>query len=96
MTATVFVQLTVKDGERMQEYASGAGPTVQAQGGAIVGRFGIEEVLAGSCEHQRLLMLEFPSVEAARGWYNSAEYQALIPTREAAADALFILASPAG
>jgi len=29
----------------------------------------------------RLLIIEFPSVAAARDWYNSPEYQALLPIR---------------
>lgn len=32
-----------------------------------------------------IVLLEFPTVEAARGWYNSPEYQAAIPFREQAA-----------
>ena len=27
-------------------------------------------------------MLEFPSMAAAKGWYNSREYQAILPHRE--------------
>lgn len=33
-----------------------------------------------------VLLLEFPTVEAARAWYNSPEYQAAIPFRQRAAD----------
>jgi uncharacterized protein (DUF1330 family) len=31
------------------------------------------------------VVLTFPSMEAARGWYDSPEYQAILPLRLAAA-----------
>jgi uncharacterized protein (DUF1330 family) len=33
-----------------------------------------------------MVMLEFPSKEAAKAWYNSSAYQAAIPHRQKAAD----------
>jgi uncharacterized protein (DUF1330 family) len=39
----------------------------------------------GDWQPRRLLMLEFPSLEQAERWYNSAEYKPLIAIREKAA-----------
>ncbi len=96
MSATFFVQFTIKDAEKFKVYGAGAGPTLAAHGGTFAGRFMIEDVLEGASEHQGVVMLEFPSLEAAKGWYNSPEYQALIPTRREAADMVFLLTAPAG
>jgi uncharacterized protein (DUF1330 family) len=88
MAAYVVVQGTVKDADKMKEYAAGAGPTVVSHGGEVVVR-GPSEVLAGSSEHELLVLLKFPSRQAAVDWYNSDEYQALLPTRLAAMDSIF-------
>ena len=39
-----------------------------------------------------MVVLKFPSKQAAQDWYNSEEYQAIVPTRTAAMDATFIVA----
>jgi uncharacterized protein (DUF1330 family) len=90
MTAYVVVHATVLDPNKMQEYGAAAGPTVTAHGGKIVSR-GPSEVLAGESPHQLMVVLEFPTREAARSWYASDDYQAIIPTRLAAMDSIFIL-----
>lgn len=88
MTAFVVVQGTINDADKMKEYGALAGPTVKAHGGEVVAR-GPSGVLAGESEHELMVILQFPSREAAETWYNSAEYQAAIPTRLAAMDSIF-------
>jgi uncharacterized protein (DUF1330 family) len=38
-----------------------------------------------------LVVIEFPDKQAAKGFFDSAEYQALVPIREQALDAIFVL-----
>jgi uncharacterized protein (DUF1330 family) len=38
-------------------------------------------VLEGEWPHSRLVIIEFPSLAAAEGWYQSAEYQRVISLR---------------
>ncbi|MEQ8234603.1 MAG: DUF1330 domain-containing protein [Gammaproteobacteria bacterium] len=90
MTAYVVVHATVLDQNKMQEYGAAAGPTVTSHGGKVVSR-GPSEVLAGESPHQVMVVLEFPSRQAAADWYASEEYQAIIPTRLAAMDSVFVL-----
>lgn len=90
MSAFVVVHATPKDADKMQEYGAGAGPTVEQHGGKVVAR-GPATALAGESAHQLMVVLEFPDKQTAENWYNSAEYQALIPTRTAAMDSVFIL-----
>lgn len=90
MSAIVVVQGTVTDPDKMQEYAAAAGPTVAAHGGELLAR-GPMSVLSGSSDHKISVVIRFPDAAAARGWYESPEYQALIPTRESALDSVFAL-----
>ena len=91
MPAYVVVQGTVKDQGKLQEYGGAAGPTVAKHGGKPICR-GPSEVLSRENPHKLMVVLEFPSKEAARAWYNSSEYQAIVPTREEALDSTFTLA----
>jgi len=44
-------------------------------GGQFVVRGGNLTVLEGEWAHPRLVIIEFPSLAAAEGWYRSAEYK---------------------
>ena len=92
MTAYAMVELTVHDPQRMGEYAEKVGDTVTAHGGRYIIRGKPAEVLEGTAgQHGFKVVLEFPSVDAARGWYNSPEYQAIIDSRLQASEANFLL-----
>ncbi|MDA1099020.1 MAG: DUF1330 domain-containing protein [Proteobacteria bacterium] len=91
MTAYVAVHAKIKDPEKLAIYAQSAGATVAAHGGEFGIRAAIVETLTGPDGYNRFVMIQFPDADAARTWYNSAEYQALIPNRDAAADMLFTL-----
>jgi uncharacterized protein (DUF1330 family) len=48
-------------------------------------------VKEGDWSPSRIVMLEFADVEAAQTWYNSPEYQAILPIRLACADDNFLI-----
>lgn len=48
-------------------------------------RGGASEVLEGDRQPNRLIVLEFPDMDALRRWYRSDEYQALLRIRQSAA-----------
>jgi len=70
------------DGMRAYEVASTA-PIVES--GARVLAVDAGHTLEGAWHGDRTVLLEFPSVEAAHAWYDSAAYQAAAPLRQAAA-----------
>ncbi len=76
---------TVKDQEGMGIYLQAALPTLIAAGGSPIVFGPPEDVVEGDWHGDQTVILEFASVEAARGWYNSPEYQAVIGKRHAAA-----------
>jgi uncharacterized protein (DUF1330 family) len=82
---------TTRDQAGFQAYVDKAVPTLlQAGGRPIIFHEG-PEVLEGTWPHARIVVAEFDSVEAARKWYHSPEYQAVIGERHASADADAIL-----
>ena len=55
--------------------------TIQSGGGRILGFDESPEVVEGNVENLRTVILEFPSREAFRAWYDSDTYQAILPLR---------------
>ena len=74
MPAYVLVQIDVRDSAAYERYKTLAGPTVTAHGGQYLVRGGHTEVLEGSWQPRRLVILEFPDAATARAWWSSAEY----------------------
>ena len=75
----------VTDAEGMAAYSRAALPTLLAGGATPIVVGPPAELLEGEWHGTQTVILEFDSVEAAQAWYNSPEYQAVIPTRQAAA-----------
>ena len=91
MSAYVIAHATIKNPDKLKEYGAIAGPSIKAAGGELVSAGQVADVLAGSHEHQRAIIIRFANAQAARDWYTSDAYQSAIPIREQAMDAVFIL-----
>ena len=83
--AYVIVQVEVTDPAAYQSYKALTPAAVAAYGGRFIVRGGAMENLEGTWEVPRLVILEFPTMERARQWYDSPEYQAAKAVREGAA-----------
>jgi uncharacterized protein (DUF1330 family) len=78
MTAYILVEENVIDPEGFQKYRkSGVSTTIEHFGGKILASGGTIETLEGDWHPNRLVILEFESVEQAKRWYNSDEYAPL-------------------
>lgn len=86
MPAYIIAQINVTDPARYQEYAKLAGPATLKYGGRFLVRGGARTELEGKIPFQRIVVTEFPDVEAAKRFYNSVEYQAAREKRLGAAD----------
>ena len=62
-------------------------------GGKFLVRGGETVTLEGSSVEERVVVIEFPSLEQVKIWYNSTEYQNVKKLREGAASASFIAVS---
>lgn len=91
MPCYTIVHLTVHDPETFQKYAAQVPPTIAQYGGRYLIRGGETTVLEGEMPHPRHVVLEFPNRKAAETWYNSPEYQAILPIRLGASDSMAIM-----
>ena len=89
MAAYVIVQVNITDPEKYDAYKPMAAAAVAQYGGRYLARGGAVEDLEGKLPHQRVVVLEFPSMDAARTWYRSPEYQAAKAVREGAGEGYF-------
>lgn len=76
MPGYIIAHYKVTDGEGIGKYAEAVMPILQAHGGEAVVVDGDSCVMEGDAPHQSVVV-RFPSVEAAKGFYHSAEYQAV-------------------
>ena len=81
MPVYVVAQGRIENREMLGEYVSKVIPSIQSGGGRILGFDESPEVVEGEVEYPRTVILEFPTREAFRAWYDSAEYQAILPLR---------------
>lgn len=86
MAAYIIAQINVTNPEKYQEYAKLAGPASAGYGGKFLVRGGAKTTLEGNIPYQRIVVTEFPDVEAAKRFYHSVEYQAARERRLGAAD----------
>ena len=75
MPAYVIVDLEVTDPAVFAEYRQQVPATIEKYGGKFLVRGGQFEQLEGSWQPTRLVLLEFPSMEQAKRWYDSEEYR---------------------
>lgn len=88
--AYVVGQILVKDSAKWDEYRSGVPRTLEPWDGELVFRGTKATVMVGDCTHPDIVVIRFPTMAAAQGWFSSAAYQALIPVRLQAADVTLI------
>lgn len=96
MPAYVIVTEVVHDPDGMRAYGKAAGPTIAASGATVLAADASPQVLEGEWPATQTVMLQFPTVEAARGWYDSEEYQAAAKLRHAAATSSAVIVSGLG
>ncbi len=90
MTAFFVATIRMKDPQKFQEYGKKAAETFGAYKGELVLRGKAEAALAGSATQEAVGIVKFPTMKALTDWFNSKEYQALIPLRDQAADMTII------
>ena len=81
MAAYFFVELDVTNAEAMGPYRAAVPATLAQYGGKYLARGGAAELIEGGPEPKRIVILEFTDAAAAKRWYNSPEYQKILPGR---------------
>ena len=85
MAALLIIQASVLKKDGYKAYQAAVGPLIESCGGRLRAT-GVElEVLEGAHDGRRLVVFEFPSMEAIRRFWNSPEYGRVKKIREGAA-----------
>ena len=85
MKGYVVIDTEVIDPEANSQYIEKVLPVMVAHGGRFLVRTSDVDVVQGDWAPKRLVIVEFDSLEAARGYIDSAEYSALDDLRRRAA-----------
>ena len=85
MPAYIIVETDIHDPEQYEHYKHAAPGAVAAGGGRFIARGGELAVLEGDWHPKRLVLLEFPDLDAAKRFYESPAYQEAKRLREGAA-----------
>jgi uncharacterized protein (DUF1330 family) len=83
------------DDEALAEYRRRNTAAVEAAGGRFVVRGGEIEVLEGSWDPLRVVVMAFDDMHAARAWYASPAYREAMPLRQGASRTDIILVAGA-
>ena len=75
MSAYVVIEIVVKNPEGYEEYKLLAPQAIAAYGGKYIARGGKAENLEGDWQPNRIVILEFESVDKAKQWLDSEEYR---------------------
>ncbi len=80
MAAYLIANYNITNEQGYQSYIGAVGPTILSHGGEILVAGPGSEAVEGT-PGAITVVLKFPSMEALRGWYDSAEYQEIIALR---------------
>jgi uncharacterized protein (DUF1330 family) len=86
MAAYLVAQVRIHDPEAYERYRDAVPSLVERFGGRFRARGGKLEVLEGEWPLPRLVIIEFASRDAARRFYDSPEYQKILPLRQGASE----------
>ena len=95
MAAYLIGDIEVTDPETYVKYRAGVPATVAAFGGKYLVRGAEAEVAEGTWSTNRLVVLEFESMERLKAWYDSPEYADLKKLRQSASNGNLIFAEGA-
>jgi uncharacterized protein (DUF1330 family) len=99
MKGYVIAQVEVQDPARYADYVKLTPGTIAPFGGRFIVRGGRAERLEGDIPVNRVVILEFPSYDHAKAWYESEGYRVAMAIRRSASKGTLILVEgvePAG
>ncbi|MDB5877070.1 MAG: hypothetical protein JWQ41_484 [Variovorax sp.] len=85
MSAYIIANVEVTNPTQYEDYKKWSSAAMQAHGAEVCVRGGKIEVLEGDWEPQRIVVLKFASVEAAKAFNDSPEYGKARASRQGAA-----------
>ena len=92
MAAYFIAQYVVKNPELYREYQVAAAATIQASGGEVVAFDVAAETIEGTPPGPQTVIVKFATPEAAKAWYGSPAYQAVVGKRLASTNGFALIA----
>ena len=92
MSAYFVAQIAIHERERYREYEEGFDAVIEGYDGKVVVVDDTPTVVEGAWQWKRVVVIRFSSLEEARRWYDSPEYQSLMKIRHQSSDAVVLLA----
>jgi uncharacterized protein (DUF1330 family) len=81
MPAYFVAEVEITNPAGFQPYGAAVGATLEQYGGRYLTRGGPTELIEGGPEPKRIVILEFADKAAVKRWYESPEYQKILPLR---------------
>ena len=81
MPAYFVAEVEVTNPAGYEPYRTAVPATLVQYAGRYLARGGATELMEGGPEPQRVVIIEFADAAAAKRWYNSPEYQEILPFR---------------
>lgn len=91
MKAYVITDIRVTDPVRYEDYKVLSSSSAALYGGRFIVRGGAHETLEGDWQPNRVVILEFPSVDHLRKWWSSPEYKEAKAIRREASESQIIM-----
>ncbi len=91
MAAYVIAEIEITDPAAYKAYTDAVPATIARYGGRFIVRGGEAESLEGDWPARRRVVIEFPSMDAARAWWDSPEYEKPKAMRKAASNGRILL-----
>jgi uncharacterized protein (DUF1330 family) len=82
----VILTEAIHDPETMRDYERASTAPLLAHHGRILAVDEDVRILEGRWHGTRTVLVEFPTVDDANAWYESEDYRAALPLRQAAAE----------
>jgi uncharacterized protein (DUF1330 family) len=92
----MIVQIEWKSPEARMAYIKDLSSQVERRGGRFLVASSEAKVVEGDWKPGRTVLLEFPTMEALKGWYESEEYRPLLELRlkNSSSHAIFVDGAP--
>ncbi len=91
MAGYAIIHDEIKDEALFAEFRARIGAIVEAYGGRYLVRGGAAEIMDGDWNPDRIVVIEFDSVDQARAWLNSPEYAEVKEIRVKSANASVVI-----
>jgi uncharacterized protein (DUF1330 family) len=90
VAAYVIFDVEIRDMTRYQEFMAGVKPALESAGAKYLARGGTHKVYEGDWQPRRIVLLEFPSVQAWEDFYLGPVYQSLKSIRDECSSARLV------